>query len=74
MWCPWLQMHLSCFQDYYNSLVRRHSSETGYPGLTVSLRNTYEFEMWFGAGFSQNIQEEALALVVIHTSSCCTMQ
>jgi hypothetical protein len=37
MWCAWLQMHLSCFQDYYNSLVIRHSSETGYPGLTVSL-------------------------------------
>ncbi|CAM6059330.1 unnamed protein product [Sphagnum tenellum] len=30
--CCGHQMHLSCFQDYYNSLVRRHSSETGYPG------------------------------------------
>jgi hypothetical protein len=35
--CCGHQMHLSCFQDYYNSLVKRHSSETGYPGLTVSL-------------------------------------
>jgi hypothetical protein len=37
MWCARLQMHLSCLQDYHNSLVKRHSSGNGYPGLTVSL-------------------------------------